>query len=198
MPPIVSLFCRKSLGPAREVLLRGDLWPHCQRQERPAGWLPDATSFSTSQNSPRFWRLGTAGHHWHQHHVPVPAVTCAAPAPAVTNAATLAENQRPPRSCGCSSCGIFPASGTPNFPTTARVSKKQLAPVLGKTLITDGPLRLCAPTCASFPSICQEDSEELAWHIICLLSRLRVIRSRCRSPSDEALQLVVEFFGENV
>ena len=96
MPPIVSLFCRKSLGPAREVLLRCDLWPHCQRQERPAGWLPDATSFSASQNSPRFWRLGTAGHHWHQHHVPVPAVTCAAPAPAVTNAAALAENQRPP------------------------------------------------------------------------------------------------------
>ena len=76
--------------------------------------------------------------------------------------------------------------------------KKQLALLLGKSLITDGPLRLCAPTCASFPSVCQEGSEELAWHIICLLSRLRVIRSRCRSPSDEALQLVVEFFGENV
>ena len=49
-----------------------------------------------------------------------------------------------------------------------------------------------------FHRFAKRTRRKLAWHIICLFARLRVVRSRRRSPSDEALQLVVEFFGENV
>ena len=47
------VFAENPSAPRREVLLRGDLWPALPetRAPTPAGWLPDATSFSTSQKT---------------------------------------------------------------------------------------------------------------------------------------------------